>query len=190
MKLAILLYLLIFSFQTDPGLNNLTFNQLGLLNKIPNGPIDSDNMERALINLDNQENGKTEPTAIIQIPDSMKAKKLGKTRIFSNNLNLIFPDDKEYNNYIQDVNPIQIQRNAIKENIISESELNNTNPFPKIIKAEKGFANENYTKHLLELAVEREQEIYNKSVNNEIGEVNEKRFNKGLLNPLMRFNRG
>jgi hypothetical protein len=201
MKITILLILLITNFNAAEGqskdLNNLTFNELGALTKLPDGPLSGEDLNKVLGEEQDKSNGMftTKPTVLVQIPDSMKSRKLGKTRISGENLNLVFPEDRQYKSYIEqpEQDKIETMRMDLRKQVIADAEEKYTNPFPQILQIEKSLAitdqikeSNSYTKHLLELAAEREEEMYNKSVENELGEVTERRFNRGLLNPLMK----
>jgi hypothetical protein len=195
MKKTILLILLITNLNaldvTDS--NNLTFDQLGMAGQTRDGPLTGVALEKTLQDAQDRQNGidTTKSTVIVQIPDSMRSKKIGKTRISGDNLKLVFPTDKQYKQYIDTdrEKAVETSRLDTRKQMIADAEASFSNPFMNILQYEQDLNSDStVTKHLLQLAVEREQEIYDKSVNNELGEIKERRFNRGLLNPLMKSN--
>jgi hypothetical protein len=156
---------------SEQNINNLTFTQLGNMTKRTDGPLKGKELLKALTDKFERDLGRdiTMPKVVVQIPENLKNEQLGNTRINSENLEIIYPEHKNYNKYINNKNKDESLRNQIGNEIVSESEKTSTSLYPKIYQIDKIFTesdNKYYTKEILEDAVDREQEIYNQMIMN------------------------
>jgi hypothetical protein len=191
--------------KSDPNsksTKDFTYNEMGIMQKIPNGPLSDEALEKAYQEQAEKNSGVNikKQTAVIMIPETLRNKKLGKNRISSEDITLIFPNDEIYANYTEKSEgnkaAVENARNKVNEMIIRAAEENyRDNPFVQIMSNEEKMQNQglmdlpkNYKKDMMELAIEREQHIYNKMVKNELDEVQVKKYNRGVINHLLMDN--
>ena len=174
---------------------NITQEEVGLLNIRPNGPVPDDELEEAR----NEIVTPKDPVALVTFSDTLKDKPVGKFRIWGNHVHMAFPTDVLDNKYVQDIqtneynkNKNELLRIEKQKDIIKHSNREfDDNEYKKILdeESEQGTIPKNsYKENLMNLSIEREQEIYNKLVINEQNEIKDKRLNGGIYNPLMSFN--
>ena len=181
---------------------NLTQEEVGILNIRPDGPVPDDEFEDIKKEAPDPKN----PIALVTFSESLKNKPVGKFRIWGTGVNMAFPTDvlenkyvkkiqeKAYNKTINEKIRIQKQKSIIK----STNKVFDMNEYQKILESEsdedslpeeEGHTPKNsYKKNLLNLQIEREQEIYNKILKNEQSETFDKRYNGAVYNPLMSYN--
>jgi hypothetical protein len=210
MKIIILLNILIIAltlkevdkkFEKLVGKNMMQY-QVGVLNKIPDGPLTDEKLKEASDDQirKNSNEGYKGKIGMVYISDALKNKRLGKFRIKSQGLDLVFPTDISQVKY-QDIRDNDYfkqfaEKNRIafeKKKLIESEKDKKINPFKDIYDMEKTLIDtdilemknpKNYEKNLMSLANEKENEIYNKMYRNEWSEVKEKRYNKAVYNPI------
>jgi hypothetical protein len=185
--------------------NILIQNQVGIMNKIPDGPLSEEDKKKAMQEQMEKENGVPEnkDVGIVYISNNIKYKKLGKFRIKSEGIHLMFPTDAKYTRY-QKFNEKESFKKAVEDEriknqkkLLFNSEVDfNLNPYKEIYDTEKIFVDNNiietnkhdYKKHLMSLALEKENDIYNNMIRNELSEIQTKRFNKQIIDHLYKYN--
>lgn len=183
----------------DPS--KLTQESVGLFNKLPNGPLSDDQLERAYNDQMMKESQASDyPAGIVTISENLKKKKLGKLRIRSTKMDLYFPTDPPYiGNISEDPKNREIAENRRIEleraELIKGDRDESRNPYINILNEEADLRQDlklskNHKKNLMNLAIEKEQEILNKMVKNEVDEVKRRKFNRGYYSPLMKSNLG
>ena len=162
---------------------DLPQKQLGILSKVPDGPVNEEEIP---------EEG--DPVAVVTFSDSVKNKKIGKMRITGKNVNMLYPTDTN-NTYVKKLKEMEDFEEENETNllddqkkIVSDSHKNFENEFHTIYEKQKDNFDEKSRKNLLNLQIEKEQEIYNKMVQNELDEVRDRSFNGGFITPLLSYN--
>jgi hypothetical protein len=183
-------------------MREFTYDDMGVMQNIPNGALTGEALNKAIQEEEEKNAGinRKKEAVVVMIPDTLRNKKLGKNRISSDSMMLVFPKDSVYANYTEksvgSKPEIEEIRNAIDVNLIRNAEDNFIdNPFIQIMSneeslEEKGLLDlpKNYEKKMLQLAVEREQHILNKMVKNELDEVQVKKYNRGVINQMLKDN--
>jgi hypothetical protein len=173
----------------------------------PQSPIPSEEDEKKAIREQEQlESGEIKKNAlvgVVYISDNLRKKKLGNFRIKSDGVHMLFPTDKNITDFQNFKDTDKFQKFMEKERIdyernkLLEAETDyNKNPYKEIYDQERRMVNNGifkvknhqYKKHLMNLALEKEQEIYNNMVKNEFSEVKVNRYNKQIYNPIYKFN--
>lgn len=180
--------------------------QVGLMAKTPDGPLTEEDEKKALQEQEDVETGEVKKNAlvgVVYISENLRNKKLGNFRIKSDGVHMLFPTDKNITDFqnFKDTdnfqNFMEKERIDFERNKLREAETNFTkNPYKEIYDQEKRMVdngvfkikNHQYKTHLMNLALEKEQEIYNNMVKNEVSEVKVKRYNKQIYNPIYRYN--
>jgi hypothetical protein len=180
--------------------------QVGLLAKLPDGPLTENDAKKALKEDQEQKNGddKNKSIGVVYIAQNLRNKRMGKFRIKPDGIKLFFPTDKDRINY-QDIKDnenfqhfVDINRVEFEKNKLKEAEVDfKKNPYKDIYDEEKKMIdkgllkvnNNKYKKHLMNMVLEKEQEIYNKMVNNDYSEVKVRKYNKQFYNPAYRANK-
>lgn len=167
----------------EDNLSKLPQKQMGLLTKLRNGPVNEDE----IINED-------DPVVVVTFSNSVKNKKIGKMSVTGSGVNVIFPTDTNYT-YIKDMNEKEEFDNKSEKTRLQQekktidySHKHFKNEFYKIYQNEKEFLDDKKKKNLLNLSIEKEQEIYYKLIQNELDEVKDQRFNGGIITPLLSYN--
>lgn len=186
------------------AMKNLKMYQVGVLSKIPDGPLTGEELQEAMKEDYEKNNGISKGTkvGVVYVSDNLRNKRLGKTRIKSKGITMLFPTDVERIKY-QDFRDnehfksfMANNRVEFEKNKLIDSETDYTkNPYKEIYDYESKIMDygvldvkkDEHKKNLLQLAVEKEQQIYNNMVNNEVTEVQGKRFNKGFYNPAYKY---
>jgi hypothetical protein len=179
--------------------------QVGLMNKIPDGPLTDEQIQKAMADDWERKNGVVKNhtnIGIVYMAPNLRNKRLGKFRIQSDGIHMLFPTDantikyqdfRENENYqhFMENNRIEFEKNKLKESEVKFK----MNPYKEILDNESEMikmdlfqVNKNHEKNLMQLAVEKEQEIYNSIVKNELQEVQVKSYNKGVINPILKNN--
>jgi hypothetical protein len=179
--------------------------QVGLMSKIPDGPLSDEKLQKAMVDDWERRNGLVKNNTdigIVYMAPNLRNKKLGKLRIQSEGIHMLFPTDantikyqdfRENENFqhFMENNRIEFEKNKLKE---SETKLR-MNPYKEILDNESEMikmdifqVNKNHQKNLMQLAVDKEQEIFNSLVKNELQEVQLKSYNKGVINPILKNN--
>lgn len=210
----LLFFSLLVSVKNYPGLNenelrdagkNLKQYQVGILNKIPDGPLNNQDLQIAEKDNYERNNGikkQDEEIGIVYINENLRNKRLGKFRIQGKGIHLLFPTDQntiKYQNFkdneqFQDYmekNRVEYEKNTLLK---SETEYK-SNPYKEIYDYEKKLldydifkVNKNHhTKNLMQMAINKEQQIFEDMMNNELSEIQTKRYNKGFINPLLTY---
>ena len=213
MKLIIFLFFIFFvdcqkqkSNKTEVSPNNILIkNQVGIMNKIPDGPLSEEDKEKAMQEQMEKENGvpDNKDLGMVYISNNIKYKKLGKFRIKSEGIHLMFPTDANYTKY-QHFNEKESFKKAVEDEriknqkkLLFDSEVDfNLNPYKAIYDSEKMLIDNklietnkhDYKKHLMSLALEKENDIYNNMIRNELSEIQTKRFNKQIIDHLYKYN--
>ena len=171
------------SDELEENLSKLPQKKMGLLTKLKNGPINEDEVP----------NG-DEPVAVVTFSNSVKNKKIGKMRISGKGVNVIFPTDTNYT-YIKHLNEKDEAENFIEKTkleqekkTILDSHNHFKNEFSSIYENEHELLDNKSKKNLLNLSIEKEQEIYNKLIENELDEVKDRSYNGGIITPLLSYN--
>lgn len=179
--------------------------QVGMLNKIPDGPLTDDNLHKAMVDDWERKNGLVKnhtDIGIVYMAPNLRNKRLGKFRIQAEGIHMLFPSDYntiKYQDFRENENFQHFMENnrvEFEKNKISESETKfKMNPFKEILDQESEMikydlikVNKNHEKNLWNLAINREEEIYNNMIKNELQEVQVKHYNKGVINPILKFN--
>jgi hypothetical protein len=188
--------------------SNLKRYQVGMLTKVPDGALEGNDLMEAMNDQLKRNNGeavKSGDVGIVYMDENLRNKKLGKFRIKGKGIHLLFPDDNntiKYQNFKDNENFQHfMEQNKIdfEKNKLREAELDfKKNPFKEILDEEKKLLKDDvlrvkrpteYTTHLLNMAVEKEQEIYNDMIKNELQEIKIKRYNNAYYNPVYRINK-
>jgi hypothetical protein len=217
MKMIIKLIFIILSFEYLLGsflMRNHTLEQLvgkhlkhyqvGLANALANGPLSDEEVQQVIDDESAKEGGGSDGNVgIVTISDNLRNKNLGNVRIKSTGMRLVFPTDTDRATFEHPddlyKNRLQKEKDKIKseksELIKSEKDFG-VNPFKNIYDNEKTDMdaelikqkNFDYQKNLLSLAVEKEADIYNKMVQNDLNEIRVKKYNKGIVDKMYRHN--
>lgn len=168
---------------TEINLKNITYSQMGLLNTRRNGPIDENEAEN-----NEEDDSGSSVLGLVTFSNSLRNKHLksNRTSIKGEGIKLLFPTDtkgkkiKQYErNYFE--NDEQRDQRIIqeKEEII-DSHRAFQNEFYNVFSKEDQFLNDKEKKYLMNLSIEKEQEIYNKMVNNELDETVKRSYHTGI----------
>jgi hypothetical protein len=173
--------------------------QLGQLNYIPDGPI-TDKQLDDYMNAE-QAKGGSKNVGVVYIDPRIADLPVGQTRIKAKNMFLYYPPDfdaRKYQNSIdQDkfVRDKQLSRITLERDLLNQANDDPTiNPFKEIYDKESEFLDyesdvnkDAHKKNLLNLAVEKEEEILNSELNMENSEYFDKKINKGFYNKVYDF---
>ena len=179
--------------------------QVGLMNKLPDGPLSDEKLKRAFVDDWERRNGLVKnntDVGIVYIAPNLRNKRLGKFRIHAEGIHMLFPTDqntikyqdfRESENFqhFMENNRVEYEKNKLRE---AETKFK-SNPYKEILDEESPMikldlmqVNKNHQKNLMQLAVEKEQDIVANMIKNELAEVQVKHYNKGILNPIIRYN--
>lgn len=148
----------------------ITQKEIGSIYSIPNGPVSNENFLK-----------QKSQSVVVYLSEYVKDLPLGKLNITSEEVNVIYPISANRTNYQNEDDKDEFKdsfyqnKTHLEEKIINLSlNDNNINPYKIIYDVEKDNTmlknNNEYKKHLLKLSLEKENEIYQKMVDEEKGE--------------------
>lgn len=173
--------------------------QVGIMNKVPNGPLSK---EEAKETYDDQENENNENAIIgtITFSDRTKYRPLGKLRIRgTGGIKIVYPTDRNNDvttyNEEKERHEKELERIKKQKDILLKNEKDfEKNPYEEILQKEHDLIeegtmnlNKNYKKNLLNLAVQKEEEIFNNLKLDEYNEIHQRRFNRDTYNQIYKL---
>lgn len=134
---------------------------------MPNGPISDENSLK-----------KKKQSVVVYLSDYVKDLPLGNLNITSEDINVVYPISANRTNYQNEDDKEEFKESFYQNKTQLEAKIinlslndNNINPYKIIYDIEKDNAmlknNNDYKKHLLKLSLEKENEIYQKMVDEE-----------------------
>lgn len=173
--------------------------QVGIMNKIPNGPLTKDEAKEAVEEEETEEN-ENAILGTITFSNRVKYRPLGKLRIRgTGGIKIVYPTDRnnKISTYIEEKekHKNELEKINMEKEILLNSEREfSKNPFEEILEKEQNLIdnntldlNKNYKKNLLNLAVQKEEEIFNNLKLDEYNEVHQRRFNRDTYNQVYKY---
>jgi len=170
--------------------------QLGQLNILPDGPI-TDKQLNDYMNIERVK-GNAKNVGVVYIDPRIADMPVGQTRIKAKNMFLYYPPDFDARDYQNKIDQDKFVRDKKTSRITLERDLLNKanddptiNPFKEIYDKESEFLDyesdvkkDDHKKNLLNLAVEKEEEILRSEINMENSEYSDKKLNRGFYNKI------
>lgn len=152
----------------DDFLNFLTQNEIGNLYELKDGPIENDA----------QRPDKPSEVNLIFSP-GVKHLPLNNLRIYSRNVKIAYPNITEEN--IEE--KLNSQKLTIEKDIINQENKDPSfNSYQEILRIENQTLLTDDKKNILELSLEKESDIYNNLIRDEVKQVINKEVNNGFFN--------
>lgn len=176
--------------------------QVGRLNSIPDGPMTEQELNDFISSDKQKREGNPTKVGVVYIDKKIASMPVGQMRIKPKNIVLFFPDDYEdIKNYQNEDDNYINKRDKHDDRIKLEREILNdaenhpsSNPYQEIYEREKESLDyesdvkpDVHKKNLLNLAVEKEEEIFRRELKYENEEYFDKKFNKAFYNNVYKF---
>jgi hypothetical protein len=180
----------------------ITKLQVGKMNLLPDGPMTDEELHDFLIREREKTQGNPDKVGVVYIDKRIAELPVGQTRIKPKGIVLFFPDDEEaIKNYQNPEDNDNIKRTERNDRLMLERKILNEatnhpeyNPYKDIYDEENKFLNyesdvkkDVHKKNLLNLAIEKEEEIFKSELKKEHDEYFEKKFNKAFIDNVYKF---
>jgi len=180
----------------------ITKLQIGKMNLIPDGPMTDEELNEFLARDKEKREGNPDKVGVVYIDERIAGMPVGQTRIKPKGLVLFFPDDEEdIKNFQNPEDNDSVKRSERNDRLMLERKIlneaidsQNSNPYKeiydeetKILNYESDVKKDVHKKNLLNLALEKEEEIFRSELNKENNEYYDKKFNKAYIDNVYKF---